>query len=79
MKASQRKALPRGSYVYGPKSKVGGKGRKAYPIHDKAHARNALARAAQSKTSGTYAKVERAVNRKFPSIRTKHHTPKGRR
>jgi hypothetical protein len=77
--ARQRRALPRGSYVYGPKSSVGGRGRKSYPIPDKAHARNALARAAQSKTGGTYARVEKAVNRKFPSIATRHHTPRGRR
>jgi hypothetical protein len=76
MRATQRKALPRGSYVYGPSSSVGGKGRKAYPIDTKKRARNALARAAQSHTGGTYAKVERAVNRKWPSIATRHHTPK---
>jgi hypothetical protein len=71
--ARQRAALPRGSYVYGPKSSVGGKGRKAYPIDTKARARAALSRAAQSRTGGTYAKVERAVNRKYPSITTRHH------
>jgi hypothetical protein len=74
--ASKRKALPRGAYVYGPKSSVGGKGRKAYPIDTKPRARNALARAAQSKTGGTYARVEKAVNRKWPSIATRHHTPR---
>lgn len=79
MKAARRKALPTGSYVYGPKSSVGGKGRKSYPIDTKARARNALSRAAQSKTGGTYAKVERAVNRKWPSIATKHHKPRGKR
>jgi hypothetical protein len=78
IKAAQRKRLPRGSYVYGPKSSVGGKGRKSYPIDTKARARNALSRAAQSKTGGTYAKVEKAVNRKWPSIATRHHTPKRR-
>jgi len=71
--ASRRAGLRRGSYVYGPKSSVGGKGRKAYPIDTKARARNALARAAQSKTGGTYRKVERAVNRRYPSITTRHH------
>jgi hypothetical protein len=75
--AKRRAALPRGSYVYGPKSSVGGKGRKAYPIDTKKRARNALARAAQSKTSGSYRKVERAVNRRYPDITTRHH--KGRR
>ena len=75
--ASRRAGLKRGSYVYGPKSSVGGKGRKSYPIDTKARARNALSRAAQSKTGGTYAKVERAVNRRYPSITTRHH--KGRK
>lgn len=74
--ARRRRALPRGSYVYGPRSPVGGRGKKAYPIDTKARARNALARAAQSKTGGTYARVERAVNRRFPSIQTKHHKPR---
>jgi hypothetical protein len=77
MRAATRKALPRGSYVYGPKSRVGGTGRKSYPIDTKARARNALARAAQSRTGGSYAKVERAVNRRWPSITTRHH--KGRK
>jgi hypothetical protein len=71
--AARRRGLSRGQYVYGPKSAVGGRGKKAYPIDTKARARNALARAAQSKTGGSYAKVERAVNRKFPSITTRHH------
>ena len=77
--ASKRANLKPGSYVYGPKSAVGGKGRKAYPIDTKARARNALSRAAQSRTGGSYAKVERAVNRRYPSIATRHHTPRGRR
>jgi len=76
--ASRRAALKSGQYVYGPKSPVGGKGRKAYPIDTKARARNALSRAAQKGTGGSYAKVERAVNRKYPSIATRHHTPSGR-
>jgi hypothetical protein len=74
--SGRRAALPRGSYVYGPGSSVGGRGRKAYPIDTKARARAALSRAAQSKTGGSYAKVERAVNRKWPSIATRHHTPR---
>jgi len=71
--ASRRASLPKGSYVYGPKSPVGGKGRKAFPIDTKARARNALARAAQSNNKASYAKVERAVNRRYPSITTRHH------
>jgi hypothetical protein len=74
--AARRRALPKGAYVYGPKSPVGGRGRKSYPIDTKARARNALARAAQSRTGGSYAKVERAVNRRYPSIRTRHHNPR---
>lgn len=73
--AGRRRSLPRGAYVYGPKSSVGGKGRKSYPIDTKARARAALSRAAQSRTGGTYRKVERAVNRRYPSIGTKHHAP----
>jgi hypothetical protein len=65
--------------VYGPKSSVGGKGRKSYPIDTPARARAALSRAAQSKTGGSYARVEKAVNRKYPGISTRHHTPRGRR
>ena len=76
--ANRRANLPRGSYVYGPTSRVGGKGRKAYPIDTPARARNALARAAQSKTGGTYARVERAVVRRYPQIATRH-SPAGSR
>ena len=39
-----------------------------YPIHDIAHARNALARAAQSGTPAEQAKVRAAVARKYPSL-----------
>lgn len=40
-----------------------------YPINDKSHARNALARVAQHGTSSEKARVRRAVKRKFPSIK----------
>jgi hypothetical protein len=63
--ASQRARLPRGAYVYGPSSPVGGKGRKAYPIDTPARARNALARSRQKRTSGSYPKVARAVRAKW--------------
>jgi hypothetical protein len=69
----RRAGLSRGSYVYGPSSSVGGKGRKAYPIDTPARARAALSRAAQSKTGGSYRTVEKAVNRKYPQITTRHH------
>jgi hypothetical protein len=41
---------------------------KSYPIHDRAHARNALARAAQSQTKGSYKAVAAKVHEKFPDI-----------
>ena len=74
--ASRRAALPASKVVYGKKSSVGGKGRNAYPIDTPKRARAALSRAAQSKTAGTYRTVERAVNKRYPSITTRHH--KGR-
>jgi hypothetical protein len=45
--------------------------KRAYPINTKARARNALARAAQSGTSGTYAHVAKKVKAKYPSIKTR--------
>lgn len=39
-----------------------------YPIHDKAHARNALARVAQHGSPDEQAKVKSAVHKKFPNI-----------
>jgi hypothetical protein len=77
--ARRRASLPPGKVVYPKSSAVGGKGRNAYPIDTPARARNALARAAQKNTSGSYATVERSVNRRYPQIATKHHTPRGKR
>jgi Family of unknown function (DUF6582) len=45
--------------------------KRAYPINTKKRARAALSRAAQSKTSGTYAHVAKAVKAKYPGIKTK--------
>lgn len=42
--------------------------KRAYPIQDKAHARNALARVAQFGTPEEQAQVRSAVARKFPDI-----------
>lgn len=39
-----------------------------YPIHDKAHARNALARIAQHGTAAEKKQVQAAVHSKFPDI-----------
>jgi hypothetical protein len=43
-------------------------GKRKYPIPDKAHARNALARVAQNGTSAEQKKVKAAVKKRFPSI-----------
>lgn len=43
-------------------------GKRKYPIPDKAHARNALARVAQHGTKQEQKKVKAAVRKKFPSI-----------
>lgn len=40
-----------------------------YPIHDKSHARNALARVSQHGTSEEKKKVRAAVYRKYPHMR----------
>jgi len=51
-----------------PKKSFAEPGARKYPIHDKAHARNALARVAQHGTPTEKAKVRAAVHRKYPSI-----------
>lgn len=43
-------------------------GKRKYPIPDKAHARNALARVAQNGTEKEQQKVRAAVRKRFPSI-----------
>jgi hypothetical protein len=43
-------------------------GKRKYPIPDKAHARNALARVAQNGTTAEKKTVRAAVKRRFPSI-----------
>ena len=43
-------------------------GKRKYPIPDKAHARNALARVAQHGTADEKKKVRAAVRKRFPSI-----------
>jgi len=50
-----------------PKSDFAIPGRRAYPIFDMSHARNALARVA-NKSPAIRAKVRAAVHRKYPSI-----------
>lgn len=58
--AASRKALRASSFVFPTERR--------YPIHDEAHARNALSRVAQHGTPAEKAKVRAAVHRKFPAI-----------
>jgi hypothetical protein len=58
--AEDRKKLPKKSFAL--------PGRRKYPIPDKAHARNALARVAQNGTPAEQKKVKAAVNKRFPSL-----------
>jgi hypothetical protein len=57
LSTKRRNALPRSAFAY-PKTR-------SYPIDTKARARNALARAAQSGTKGSYAHVAAAVRRRW--------------
>jgi hypothetical protein len=58
--AKARKKLGKSAFALPEKRK--------YPIPDKAHARNALARVAQNGTKSEQRKVRAAVKRRFPSI-----------
>lgn len=57
----QRKKLPKSSFAI--------KSKRAYPIHDKAHARAALARVKQHGTKAQQKAVRSAVTKKFPSLK----------
>ncbi len=67
-----RRRLTRSKFALPPrrtgKSKTAKGVRGRYPIHDKAHARNALARVAQHGSPSEKARVRAAVRRRFPSI-----------
>lgn len=58
--SEQRKKLPKKDFVF--------PGRDGYPINDRSHARNALARVAQHGTPAEKARVRAAVARKYPDI-----------
>jgi hypothetical protein len=58
--SKKRNALKESSFAI-PESR-------SYPIHDEAHARNALARVEQYGTPSEKARVKAAVRRKFPGI-----------
>lgn len=77
MSNKQRRKLPASAYVYKPGTAVGGK-RGAYPITTVKQARNALVRAAQPRTKGTYATVARAVKARYGSKVASVGGPRGR-
>jgi hypothetical protein len=60
LSTKDRKKLSKKSFALPEKRK--------YPIPDKAHARNALARVAQNGTPAEQKKVKAAVKKRFPSI-----------
>lgn len=64
LNTADRKALPQNAFAV--PSKAPGSG--SYPIEDKAHARNALARSAGKPVAG---QVKAAVAQKFPGIGAK--------
>jgi hypothetical protein len=76
IRTAKRQALPPSRVAYPKTSRVGGKGRNAYPLDTAKRARNALSRAAQANTAGSYRTVERKVNRLYPGIATRHHAPR---
>lgn len=57
----QRKGLSSSAFVF--------PSRRAYPIHDLPHARNALARVAQHGSPSEQAAVKRAVYIKYPGLK----------
>jgi len=56
----KRKALPTSDFAI--------PGRRAYPVNDASHARNALSRVSQYGTPEEKTAVRRKVKRKFPGI-----------
>lgn len=67
LNAKQRKALPKSSFALPSKAKTAqGKAKGgSYPIPDRSHAQNALARVSQHGTPAEKAKVRAAVAKKF--------------
>ncbi len=53
--------------------------KRAYPIHDESHARNALARVSQHGTAAEKATVRRRVKAKYPSIDVGGAKPSGQK
>lgn len=60
LSARQRRKLPDSAFAIPEK--------RAYPIQDKAHARNALARVSQFGSAEEKKRVRAAVHRRYPNI-----------
>jgi hypothetical protein len=60
LKAAKRKRLSKKSFAL--------KGQRKYPIHDRKHAANALARVSQHGSSSQKKRVRAAVCRKYPGM-----------
>lgn len=69
--SAKRKRLKKSSFAV--------PGKRKYPIHDKAHARNALSRVAQHGSAAEKKQVRAAVRRKYPSIGKRKKTTRRRR
>lgn len=61
LSAARRKKMPKSQFALPSKRK--------YPIHDISHARNALTRASQKGTAGSYSTIRAAVLKKYPSLK----------
>lgn len=70
LKAKRRKKLPKSSFAIPSK--------RLYPIHDKAHAKAALAYSRRKNTRGSYSTVRAAVLKRYPSLK-KTNTKKRKR
>lgn len=67
---ARRKSMKATSFVF-PKGTKAAPGKKKFPIHDKAHARQALSRAGQKKTKLTHkerCRVVKVVCKRYPDI-----------
>jgi hypothetical protein len=60
LKSSRRNKLPKSSFAL--------PGKRAYPIHDRAHAANALARVSQHGSASQKRAVRAKVCRRYPSL-----------
>jgi len=68
--SKKRNSLPEASFAL--------PGARKYPINDRNHARDALARVAQHGTPAQIAEVRGAVHKKFPSVGKAHHKAVGK-